>query len=334
MTILLQRRHKVGHLLGSIPLPEDGLFANAGDGRGFLGRRTALAAGALAQPAHQMRGDDHPLDLVGALVDGGDLGVAVGPLHLHALEEAAAAVDLQGVIGDLQRDVRGVHLRHGRLHAVGRVLLLQLRRGVDEEPGAAQLGGHICQLEGDALLGRDGLAELDALLGIAQRVLKRALGDAQRLGGDADASAVQRGHGDLEAVPLLAQQVFLGNLHIVEDQFRRGGGANAHLVIVVAELKALPALLHDESGDAPGADVRRGDGENHIGVRLRGVGNEDLAAVKEVVVPLIQRRSLRAAGVGSGVGLRETEGADLLALGQRNQIFLLLLLGAVGENRP
>ena len=205
VTILLQRRHKVGHLLGSIPLPEDGLFANAGDGRGFLGRRTALAAGALAQPAHQMRGDDHPLDLVGALVDGGDLGVAVGPFHLHALEEAAAAVDLQGIVGDLQRDVRGVHLRHGGLHAVRRVLLLQLRRGVDEEPGAAQLGGHIRQLEGDALLGRDGLAELDALLGIAQRVLKRALGDAQRLRGDADASAVQRGHGNLEALALLAQ---------------------------------------------------------------------------------------------------------------------------------
>ena len=33
-----------------------------------------------------MRGDDHPLDLVSALVDGGDLGVAVGPFHLHALE--------------------------------------------------------------------------------------------------------------------------------------------------------------------------------------------------------------------------------------------------------
>ena len=95
VTVLLQRRHKVSHLLGSIPLPEDGLFANAGDGRGFLGRRTALAARALAQPAHQMRGDDHPLDLVSALVDGGDLGVAVGPFHLHALEEAAAAVDLQ-----------------------------------------------------------------------------------------------------------------------------------------------------------------------------------------------------------------------------------------------
>ena len=119
-------------------------------------------------------------------------------------------MDLQGIVGDLQRDVRGVHLRHGGLHAVRRVLLLQLRRGVDEEPGAAQLGCHIRQLEGDALLGRDGLAELDALLRVldgllAQRVLKRALGDAQRLRGDADASAVQRGHGNLEALALLAQ---------------------------------------------------------------------------------------------------------------------------------
>ena len=52
-----------------------------------------------------MGGDDHPLDLVGALIDGGDLGVAVGALHLHALEEAGAAVDLHGVVGDLQRDV-------------------------------------------------------------------------------------------------------------------------------------------------------------------------------------------------------------------------------------
>ena len=103
---------------------------------------------------------------------------------------------------------------------------------------------------------------------------------------------------------------------------------------MVAELKALPALLHDEGGDAPGADVRRGDGENHIGVRLGGVGDEDLAAVEEVVVPLIQRRGLRAAGVRTGVGLREAKGTDLLALGQRNQIFLLLLLSAVGENRP
>ena len=105
MAVLFQRRHQVVDLLGGVALPEDGALADTGDGRGLLSRRAALTAGALAQPADEMGGDDHPLDLVGTLIDGGDLGVAVGPLHLHALEEAGAAVDLHGVVGDLQRDV-------------------------------------------------------------------------------------------------------------------------------------------------------------------------------------------------------------------------------------
>ena len=265
-----------------------------------------------------MGGDDHPLDLVGPLVDGGDLGVAVSALHLHALEETGAAVDLHGVVGDLQCDVRGVHLRHGGFHAIGDMLLLQLRRRVDKEAGAAQLGGHVRQLERNGLLRSNGLAELDALLGIGQCVLKGALGDAQRLGGNADASAVQRRHGDLEAVALLAQQVLLGNLHIVEDQLRRGGGANAHLVVVVTELKALPALFHNEGGDAPCADVRRSDGENHIDVCLGGIGDEDLAAIEQVVIALVQRCGLCAAGIRAGVRLRKAEGADLFTSCERD----------------
>jgi hypothetical protein len=36
------------------------------------------------------------------------------------------------------------------------------------------------------------------------------LGDAQRLGGDADPPGVQHGHGDLETLALLAQAVFGG----------------------------------------------------------------------------------------------------------------------------
>ena len=64
----------------------------------------------------------------------------------------------------------------------------------------------------------NGLSELDALLGIGQRVLKGPLGDTQRLRRDTDAAAVQRGHGDLEAVALLAQQVLLGHLHVVASK--------------------------------------------------------------------------------------------------------------------
>lgn len=43
-----------------------------------------------------MGGDDHLLDLVDALVDGGDLGVPAGPLRLYALHEAGTAVPLGG----------------------------------------------------------------------------------------------------------------------------------------------------------------------------------------------------------------------------------------------
>ena len=214
------------------------------------------------------------------------------------------------------------------------MLLLQLRRGVDEEAGATQLGGHVRQFEGNGLLCRDGLPELDALLGVGQRVLKGPLGDTQCLRRDTDAPAVQRGHGDLKAVALLAQQVLLGYLHVVEDQLRRGGGANSHLVVVVAEFKALPALLHDEGGDAPGADVRRGDGEYHIGVRLGRVGDKYLTAVEQVMVALVQCRGFRAAGVRPGVRLGEAEGAQLFAFCQRHEILLLLLLRAVGEDGP
>ena len=103
---------------------------------------------------------------------------------------------------------------------------------------------------------------------------------------------------------------------------------------MVAEVEALPALLHDEGADAPGADVRRGDGKDHIGVRLGGVGDEDFAAVEDIVVALQDGSGLGAAGVGSGVGLRQAEGADLLALGQGHQVLALLLLGAVGEDGP
>ena len=213
-------------------------------------------------------------------------------------------------------------------------MLLQLGGGVDQEPGAAQLGGHVGQLEGQGLLGGDGLAELDALLGVLQGGLVGPLGDAQGLGRDADAAAVQGGHGDLEALALLAQQVLPGHLHVVEDQLGGGGGADAHLVVVVAELEALPALLHDEGGDAPGADVGGGDGKDHVGVRLGGVGDEDLAAVEQVVVALVHGGGLGAAGVGAGVGLGQAEGADLLTPGQGHQVLLLLLLGAEGEDGP
>ena len=166
MSVLLQCLHQGGHLVLGRSVPEKLALAHAGDGGGLFGYRAAAAAAALGDFADEVGGNHHPLNLIGALVDGGDLGVAVHPLHVHTFEETSAAEDLHRVVGDLQGNVRGVHLGHGGLHAVGLVVLLQLGGGVDEEPGAAQLGGHVRQLEGQGLLGGDGLAELNPLLGV------------------------------------------------------------------------------------------------------------------------------------------------------------------------
>ena len=280
--------------------------------------------------SEDVRGDDHALHLVGALVDHGDLRVSVEALHLHALEIARAAEDLQCLVGHVAGDVGSVHLCHGGFHAVGRVGLLQLCRAVDEKTGSAELGGHIRDLERDALLLADRLAELDAFLGVFHRGLVGALGDAKSLGSNADAAAVQGGHGDLEALSFLAEQVLLRHLHVIEIQLTCGGGTDAELVIVFLKSEALPALFHDQGADAAGADAGSGHGEDHVGVRLAAVGDEDLGAVQQVVVALILRDGLRTAGVAARVRLCQAEGADLTAGTEIRQIFLLLFLRAEG----
>ncbi len=156
---------------------------------------------------------------------------------------------------------------------------LQLPCGIHQETGAAQLGGHIRKLKRNALLGSDGLPELDALFGIIQSLLKRALGNPQRLCGNADAPAVKGSHGNLEAFPFLAQKVLFWHLYIIENQFSRGRGTDAHLVIMVAKLKSLPALLYDKSGNPAGADIRGGYCKYNVGICLGRIGDENLAAV-------------------------------------------------------
>ena len=326
MAVLFQVGHQGLHLLLGGAVLEDHPLPGAR--LGALGAGRGGGGGLLGRLAQDVGGNHHPLNLIGALVDGGDLGVPVEPLHLHALEVAAAAENLEGVVCDLQGNVGGVLLGHGGLHAVGDVCLLQLGGGVDQEPGAAQLGGHISDLKGDVLLLADGLSELNTLLGVLHGGLIGPLGDAQRLGRDADAPAVQGGHGDLEALALLAQQVLLGNLHVVEIQLAGGGRADAHLVIVLLKGKALPALFHDKGGDAPRSDTGGGDGEHHIGAGLAAVGDEYL--LEEVVVPHALGGGLGAAGVRAGVGLGEAEGPQFFAGAEVGQIFFLLLLGAEG----
>ena len=64
--------------------------------------------------AQQRARHHHALNLVGALVDLGDLGVAHHPLDREVLRVAGAAEQLHRVGGDLHRDIGGEALRRRR----------------------------------------------------------------------------------------------------------------------------------------------------------------------------------------------------------------------------
>ncbi|MPM36037.1 hypothetical protein SDC9_82632 [bioreactor metagenome] len=84
VAILFQSFHQRGHLLLRSAVPEQNFLPDSGHRRALTGtaRGNSLGFGLLTQ---HMRGNDNPLNFVGSLVDGGDFGVAVHPLHLHPL---------------------------------------------------------------------------------------------------------------------------------------------------------------------------------------------------------------------------------------------------------
>ena len=98
--------------------------------------------------AKQLAAHHHAADLVGALVDLGDLGVAHHALHREVTGEAITPKQLNRVNGDLHRDVGGEGLGTGShqaqsLPALGDPALRVGRGGVDHQPGGVDLHLHI-----------------------------------------------------------------------------------------------------------------------------------------------------------------------------------------------
>src|SRR3954449_11119857 len=146
-------------------------LANAGE------QRRALLVDHLAR-------DHQPLDLVRALVDLRDLRVAHHPLDGVLLDVAVAAEDLHRLGRDPHRRVRAGELGLGRrLRQLGPVdaRVGHLPEPV-EQPASRLAGGlHVGELRLDELVLRDRLAHRLAALRVLERVVGRALRDAEAL---------------------------------------------------------------------------------------------------------------------------------------------------------
>ena len=102
-------------------------------------------------------------------------------------------------------------------------------------------------------------AELPALARVGDRVVGRALRDPDGLRGGAQARALERAQRHRQAPADLADHVRVRHAHVLEDRLARRRGADAELVLELADAEARPVGLHHERGDAPALAV--GDGE-------------------------------------------------------------------------
>src|ERR1700684_2599186 len=132
----------------------------------------------------QLSADHHPLDLRRSLADQQQRRVAVDALDLVLLRVTVAAMDPQAFLGAEATGLGGEQLRHPRLQVGALAGVLHRRRAAHEQPRRVDLRRHVGELELDRLVLGDRLAERLALLGVFERQLERALGEAGGARGD------------------------------------------------------------------------------------------------------------------------------------------------------
>src|SRR5512138_3685197 len=178
--------------------------------------------------AQQLLGDDHSLDLVRALVDLGDLGVAHEALDRELAGIAVAAEDLHRVGGHLHGGIGGQALRgRGLERGAGDPVIDEAGGVVHDQARGVHRHRHVREHELDALELPDGLVEGAALAGVGHRGVEARLGDADRLGPDGGPRLLEGLHRDLEPVPLRAQPALHRHLAVAEVERHRRRAVDA-----------------------------------------------------------------------------------------------------------
>ena len=122
-----------------------------------------------------------------------------------------------------------------------------------------------------------GLAELLPGLAVFNGFLQNRAPNAEGLGSDADAAAIQRGQHLLETFARLSQQVFLGDPGIFENQFRRSGSIDAEFFLDRSHIESRGVLEIDDKGADPLVALALvGNGGEHTVIGDVAVGDEFL----------------------------------------------------------
>lgn len=124
-------------------------------------------------------------------------------------------------------------------------------------------------------------------------------------------------------------------MDVLENDFRRVGQADAHLIFFLADRNAWAVPFDDESRNAFDALCLVGNGKDRVDRSDAAVGDEAFRAVQYVFIALFDSDCRPGCRIGAGIGFGQAESAETAALftGQVFGIELLLGIRAVLEYR-
>ncbi len=146
------------------------------------------------------------------------------------------------------------------------------------------------------------LAELLALLGVANRGIERPLCHAEAESGDGDASSIQNLQAAGKTLTFRAEKIFRRNFAVCENHFGSVAGAHTEFVFFFAGPETRHSLFKNKRTDAVRAFGLVGDGHGDARVRIVAVGGEGFRAVENPIVAVAHSGAACAAGVGAGFG--------------------------------
>ncbi len=277
------------------------------------------------------------VNLASALVDHRALAIAIEAAHRVLVRIAVRAVNLHGVTGGALGRHRREPFRQAGFAGVAAAFVLEPSGASPQQPRRLVVRLHLRNQLLDELMRADLDAERLALFRVLHaRVAARAneAGGASR---DGVAALVERKHRDLEPLALAADEILRRHLDVLHLEEPGVAGEDAPLLRQRSARESLERALDDERAH-PGRvalllllQIAPRKHEEVVG--NVGQGDPHLLASEQIAIAFLDGDSLNAARIAARRRLRQPISRDLLALCLRNEIALLLILGAPREQR-
>src|SRR2546428_9661800 len=171
------------------------------------------------------------VDLAGALVNDGTLGVAKEALDGIFIGITVGTVDLYRVARSLLRRHRGVPLRERSLAGVAHPLVLHPSRAQIQQAADLVVPRHARDHLLDELVLADGPAKGPALPRVTRAAVKTGPDETGRSRRHGIPTLIQRKHRDMEPLTLLTEAVVFGHPHLVHHDRSGVAGTDAQLAV-------------------------------------------------------------------------------------------------------